>query len=99
MDSNIACDRAGSITLRFSWPASTAKQTVTSFPNTLKQIWLTTSGMTGFTFAGMMDDPACISGRLISLSPALGPDESSLKSLQILEIFAARRLMMEWTAM
>ncbi len=32
--------------------------------------WLTTSGTTGLTFAGMIEEPACSSGRLISLRPA-----------------------------
>ncbi|MNE48094.1 hypothetical protein D3C80_1425380 [compost metagenome] len=66
---------------------------MTSLPNTLKQDWLTTSGMTGLTLAGMMEEPACISGRLISLSAVRGPEESRRRSLQILDIFMARRLM------
>ncbi|CSA45795.1 Uncharacterised protein [Vibrio cholerae] len=64
---------------------------VLSLPNTLKQTWFTTSGITGFTFAGMMDEPACSSGKLISFRPARGPEESRRRSLQILESFIARR--------
>ena len=32
-----------------------------------------TSGMTGLTLPGMMEDPFCLTGRLISLKPAFGP--------------------------
>src|SRR5690606_29160526 len=69
-----------------------------SLPMTLKHTWLTTSGITGLTLAGMIDDPAWSSGRLISPSPARGPDESRRRSLQILDSFAARRLSAECTA-
>ena len=48
--------------------------------------------MTGLTLPGMIEDPACVTGRLISPSPACGPDESSRRSLQILESFIALRL-------
>ena len=51
----------------------------------------TTSGITGFTFPGMIDEPGCIGGRLISRSPARGPEDSSRRSLQILESFTATR--------
>jgi hypothetical protein len=32
---------------------------VTSLPITSKAIWFTTSGITGLTLPGMMDEPAC----------------------------------------
>ena len=48
--------------------------------------------MMGLTFAGMMDEPAAISGRLISFNPARGPEASKRKSLQIFESFTAVRL-------
>ena len=51
-----------------------------SLPITLKQAWFTTSGITGFYFAGMIEEPAC-SGGLISFKPAREP-ESKRKSLQ-----------------
>ena len=44
---------------------------------------LVTSAITGFTFPGMMDEPGCIGGRLISPRPVLGPEERSLRSLAI----------------
>ena len=48
--------------------------------------------MTGLTFPGMIDDPGWRGGRLISLSPQRGPDESRRRSLQIFDSFTARRL-------
>ena len=98
MDSNRAWPMAGSITLSWSWPASAAMRTVKSLPKTLKHTWLTTSGMTGLTLAGMMEDPACRSGRLISCRPAVGPDARSRRSLQIFESFMAARFTAEWAS-
>ena len=58
---------------------------------TSKHTWFTTSGITGFTFPGMIELPGCIGGRFSSPSPARGPDESSRRSLQIFESFTAQR--------
>src|SRR5690554_7571869 len=80
----------GSITFNCICPASEPMVTVVSFPMTLKQICFTTSGITGFTLPGMMEEPGCIGGRLISLKPVLGPEERILKSLQILESLIAK---------
>ncbi|GAQ68277.1 hypothetical protein SsS58_08736 [Streptomyces scabiei] len=65
---------------------------VTSLPITSKATWLTTSGITGLTLPGMIDEPACTGGRLISLSPARGPEESSRRSLHVFDSFTATRL-------
>ncbi len=54
--------------------------------------WLTTSGITGFTLPGMMLEPGCIGGRLISFRPQRGPEERSRRSLHIFESFTATRL-------
>ena len=97
MDSNIAWAITGSMTLSWSCPASAAMVTVMSLPITLKHTWLTTSGITGLTLAGMIDDPACSSGRLISLRPARGPEDSSRRSLQIFDSLTAVRLRAAWT--
>ena len=59
----------GSNTFSCSWPASAAIVTVTSPPITSKHTWFTTSGITGFTLPGMIDEPGCIGGRLISPKP------------------------------
>src|SRR5271157_5252855 len=56
----------------------------------LKQTWFATSGITGLTFPGMMLEPGCMAGRLISLRPARGPEARSLRSLQIFESLIAR---------
>ena len=79
------------MTLSCSWPASAANVTVRSFPITRKQIWFTTSGITGFTLPGMMLEPGCIGGKLISFRPQRGPLESKRRSLHIFESFTARR--------
>jgi hypothetical protein len=55
--------------LSWSCPASAAIVTVMSPPITSKQTWFTTSGITGFTLPGMIDEPGCMAGRLISPSP------------------------------
>ena len=56
----------GSKALSWSCPASAAMVMVTSLPMTSKATWLTTSGITGLTLPGMMLEPACTGGRLIS---------------------------------
>ena len=81
----------GSKALSCSCPASAAKVTVTSLPMTSKATWLTTSGITGLTLPGMIEEPACIAGRLISPSPARGPLDSRRRSLQVFESFTATR--------
>ena len=91
-DSKMHAAITGSITLSCSCPASAAIVTVRSLPITRKQTWLTTSGMTGLTLPGMIDEPGCIAGRLISCSPARGPEESRRRSLQIFESLIARLL-------
>ena len=92
MDWKIECAMTGSNAFSCSCPPSTAIVTVRSAPATAKATWLTTSGMTGLTFPGMMLDPACCAGRLISPNPACGPDESRRRSLQIFESLMALRL-------
>ncbi len=82
----------GSMTLSSSCPASAAMVMVTSLPMMSKHIWFMTSGMTGFTLPGMMEEPGWRGGRLISLRPQRGPDESRRRSLHILEILVAQRL-------
>ncbi len=63
-----------------------------SLPMTSKATWLTTSGITGLTLPGMIEEPACTAGRLISPRPARGPEDSSRRSLQTLESLTATRL-------
>ena len=56
---------------------------------------LTTSGITGFTLPGMIDEPGCLAGRLISRRPQRGPDESSRRSLQTFDSLIARLFMQD----
>ncbi len=51
-----------------------------------------TSAMTGLTFPGMMDEPGCTAGRMISPRPVLGPELKSLMSFAILISSIARDL-------
>ena len=48
-----------------------------------------TSGITGLTLPGMIEEPFCSSGRRISASPARGPEPISARSLAILIIETA----------
>ena len=80
----------GSKAFSSSWPASAAMVIVMSFPIILKATWFTTSGITGFIFPGMMEDPFCLAGRLISPNPVLGPEDMSRRSLDILDRFTAQ---------
>mmetsp|Transcript_121209 Transcript_121209/g.354293 ORF Transcript_121209/g.354293 Transcript_121209/m.354293 type:complete len:207 (+) Transcript_121209:767-1387(+) len=81
----------GSMTLSSSCPASAPKATVKSLPSASKQHMFMTSGMTGFTFPGMIEEPGAMGGRLISERPQRGPEARSLRSLQIFETFTATR--------
>ena len=51
--------------------------------------------MTGFTLPGMIDEPGCIAGRLISARPARGPDVSRIRSLAIFDSLIAMLLSAE----
>ena len=82
----------GSKAFNCSWPPSAAMVMVMSLPMTSKAIWLTTSGITGLTLPGMIDEPAARGGRRISLSPACGPEDSRRRSLQVFDSLQATRL-------
>ncbi|CAB4563940.1 unannotated protein [freshwater metagenome] len=82
----------GSKALSCNCPPSAAAVTVASAPMMAKATWLTASGITGFTLPGIIDEPACRAGKLISPKPAWGPLDSRRRSLQILESFTAARL-------
>ena len=82
----------GSMTFNSSCPASAAIVMVTSLPMMSKATCETTSGMTGLTLPGMIEEPGCNRGRLISLMPVRGPEDSRRRSLQILDSLTAMRL-------
>ena len=52
----------------------------------------TSSGITGLTLPGMIDEPGCSAGRLISARPARGPEASRIRSLAIFESLIATLL-------
>ena len=55
-----------------------------SLPITCALTWSTTSGITGLTLPGMIEEPFCSSGRNSSPMPARGPEPISARSLAIL---------------
>ena len=54
-----------------------------SLPITCAATWVTTSGMTGLTLPGMIDEPFWSSGRKISARPARGPEPMKRRSFAI----------------
>ena len=74
----------GIITLSSKLPAAPAHATVASLPTTWAQTISVASGSTGLTLPGMMLDPGWRSGRWISASPVVGPEDIQRRSLQIL---------------
>merc|ERR1719346_561603 len=81
------------MTLSSSCPASEPKDKARSLPIASKQHMFITSGITGLTLPGMIDDPGAIGGKLISDSPHLGPEASNLRSLHTFDTFTATFLM------
>ena len=51
---------------------------------------LTTSAITGLTLPGIMEDPGCRAGRLISFNPVKDQEDNSRKSLAILDRLIAK---------
>ena len=74
----------GSITFSSKLPAAPPKAMAASLPMTWALTMHTASGITGFTLPGMIDEPGCRSGMLISRSPARGPEPIQRRSLAIL---------------
>ena len=74
----------GIITLSSKLPAAPPQATAASLPTTWAQAISVASAMTGFTLPGMIDEPGCRSGRLISARPARGPEPIQRRSLAIL---------------
>src|SRR6218665_80526 len=92
IDCSKECAITGSKALSCSCPPSAAIVTVRSAPAIAYATWLTASGITGLILPGMMEEPACLGGRLISPNPACGPEDRSRRSLQIFESLMALRL-------
>ena len=75
---------SGMRTLSSNWPCRPPTVIAVSLPMTCAATWRTTSGITGLTLPGMIDEPFCSSGRKISPMPARGPEPMSAMSCAIL---------------
>ena len=75
---------SGTRTFSSNWPCEPAIVIAASLPTTWSPTWMTTSGITGLTLPGMIDEPFWSSGRRISASPARGPEPISARSFAIL---------------
>lgn len=80
----------GHMTLSSNWLFCAEISIVLSFPRTWAQIISTHSKIEGFTFPGMMDEPGWTAGRVISLSPACGPEFIILRSLEMFSRLIAK---------
>src|SRR5205809_598355 len=60
-----------------------------SLPMTVTPTCMTASGMTGFTFPGIIDEPGWTGGRFSSLRPVWGPEPSHRRSFAILIVDTA----------
>src|SRR3972149_5478176 len=76
-------DITGIIVLRSRFEWVFARDTVMSFPTTWAPPCITASGMTGFTFPGMIEAPGWTAGRFSSPSPVQGPEPSHRMSFAI----------------
>jgi hypothetical protein len=74
----------GIITFSSKLPLAPPQVTAASLPITWAATCITISGITGLTFAGMIDDPGLDLGQRISAMPVTGPDPSQRRSLAIL---------------
>src|SRR5436305_954445 len=68
---------SGTRTLSSNWPWLPARVIAASLPTTWAATWITTSGITGLTLPGMIEEPFCNSGRRNSARPARGPEPVS----------------------
>ena len=88
VSSAIDCSRlraiSGMRTLSSNWPCRPPTVIAVSLPITCALTCSTTSGITGLTLPGMIDEPFCSSGRNSSPMPARGPEPISARSLAIL---------------
>ena len=75
---------SGTRTLSSNCPWLPAIVIAMSLPITWSATWMTTSGMTGLTLPGMIDEPFWSSGSTISARPARGPEPISARSFAIL---------------
>ena len=84
IDSNRLRAITGTRTFSSNAPCVPATVTAVSLPITWAATWSTTSGITGLTLPGMIDEPFWSSGSCSSPSPVRGPEPISTRSLAIL---------------
>ena len=82
----------GTRTFSSKLPWVPAMLTAVSLPITCAATCSTTSGITGLTLPGMIDEPFCSSGSRSSTSPVRGPEPISTRSLAIFVSETARPL-------
>ena len=83
IDSNRLRAITGTRTFSSKAPWVPATVTAVSLPITCAATWSTTSGITGLTLPGMIDEPFCSSGSCSSTRPVRGPDPIRTRSLAI----------------
>ena len=83
IDSNRLRAITGTRTFSSNAPWVPATVTAVSLPITWAATWSTTSGITGLTLPGMIDEPFCSSGSRSSTRPVRGPEPISTRSLAI----------------
>ena len=71
------------------WPERPPTASAASLPTTWAATWVTTSGMTGFTLPGMIEEPGWSDGRRSSPIPVRGPEPSRRTSFAILKRLTA----------
>ena len=74
---------SGIRTFSSNWPCMPPIVIAVSLPITCAATCSTTSGITGLTLPGMIEEPFCSSGRNSSPMPARGPEPISAMSLAI----------------
>ncbi len=83
----IECSRlraiSGMRTFSSNWPCMPPIVMAVSLPITCAATWSTTSGITGLTLPGMIDEPFCSSGSASSPMPVRGPEPISAMSCAI----------------
>src|SRR6185312_14025085 len=75
-------DRHHHVELELACPGGNAPGGVRAF--TWKHTWLTISGIDGLILPGMIEEPGCTAGRVISSMPVRGPMTMRRRSLAIL---------------
>ena len=82
---------SGIITFSSSCPACDAYATAVSAPMMWNSTWFMHSSIDGFTLPGMIEEPGCTAGSVISARPVCGPDAKSRRSF-VMRVSSSARL-------